>query len=196
MAKNNKANNGKLEDHMEGYIADAESLKRTFIKSLSTYLKISMSDLAPKKNGPEDKSAPQIAGQAVPAPVKKQKILIEESEVQVPLKSSSRDLSLLSSSSSSSSSSGSSSNLLKLKTTSSSSSTAAATATTAGAGVSTIAPSVIEKKAAKYCRETFRDLLSQVRMLFIPSPTLTLCYNILPCLVLIYFYYYRTIATN
>jgi hypothetical protein len=167
VAKNNKANNGKLEDHMEGYIADAESLKRTFIKSLSTYLKISMSDLAPKKNGPEDKLAPQIAVHAVPAPVKKQKILIEESEVQVPLKSNSRDLSSLSSSSSSS---GSSSNLLKLKTTSSSSSTAAATATTAGAGVSTIAPSVIEKKAAKYCRETFRDLLSQVRMLFTPSP--------------------------
>jgi hypothetical protein len=195
VAKNNKANNGKLEDHMEGYIADAESLKRTFIKSLSTYLKISMSDLAHKKNGSEDKFAPQIAGQAVPAPVKKQKILVEESEVQVPLKSNSRDFSLLSSSSSSS---GSSSNLLKLKTTSSSSSTAAATATTAtaGAGVSTIALSVIEKKAAKYCRETFRDLLSQVRTLIIPLPTLILCYDILPYLVIIYFYKYRTIAIN
>lgn len=176
MAKNNKANNGKLEEHMEGYIADAESLKRTFIKSLSTYLKISMSDLAPKKNGPEDKFAPQIAVQAVPAPAKKQKIVNEESEVQVPLKSISRDASLLSSSGSS----GSSSNLLKLKTSSSFSSTASATAITAGAsagaGVSNIAPGVIEKKAAKYCRETFRDLLSQVRMLFIPLSFLDLCY--------------------
>lgn len=196
MAKNNKANNGKLEEHMEGYIADAESLKRTFIKSLSTYLKISMSDLAPKKNGPEDKIATQIAVQAVPAPAKKQKILIEESEVQVPLKSNPRDASLLSSSSS-----GSSSNLLKFKTSSSSSSTAAVTATTAGAsagagaGVSNIVPSVIEKKAAKYCRETFRDLLSQVRMLSIQLPFLVFCLVILPY-VFIYSCYSLTISLD
>ena len=163
VAKNNKANYGKLEDYMEGYIADAESLKRTFIKSLSTFLKISMSDLAPKKNGPPDKSAPQMIVTTAPAPLKKQKIIFEESEVQVPAKSNSRDVTSVSSSNSSSS--GSSSNLLKLKTTSSSSSggTTAATTTASAVSASNIVPSVVEKKAAKYCRETFRDLLSQVR---------------------------------
>lgn len=164
VAKNNKANYGKLEDYMEGYIADAESLKRTFIKSLSTFLKISMSDLAPKKNGPPDKSAPQMIVTTAPAPLKKQKTVIEESEVQIPVKSNSRDVTFVSSSSNNSSS-GSSSNLLKLKTTSSSSagSTTAATTTASTVSASNIVPSVVEKKAAKYCRETFRDLLSQVR---------------------------------
>ena len=160
VAKNNKANYGKLEDYMEGYIADAESLKRTFIKSLSTFLKISMSDLAPKKNGPPDKSAPQMTITAAPAPLKKQKIAIEESEVQVPAKSNSRDISSINNSNNSSSNS--SSNLLKLKTISSSASATTAP-TTSAVSTSNIVPSVVEKKAAKYCRETFRDLLSQVR---------------------------------
>lgn len=143
---------------MEGYITDAENLKKTFIKSLSTYLKVSISDLAPRKGAADEKPVPQAV---VPAPtliLKKPRNVPDSSSdgpyrSHLPTDSVSVPAVTVQTSSASTSGSGSSS------AGSVKSSLPAQTIQTGSSAFSSVA---LDRKTAKYCRETFKDLLVQV----------------------------------
>lgn len=151
---------------MEGYIADAESLKKTFIRSLATYLKISMSDLAPRRNIPDEKPLASIPNLSVSRKIKN---VVEEKESVVKsngrevLSSVSGNIDKNNGSNSSNHNNGNKNSSNDSHSNNNSNRNNPPQGNSSGSGtLSGTNSAAIDRKIAKYCRETFRDLFVQV----------------------------------
>jgi hypothetical protein len=142
---------------MEGYITDAENLKKTFIKSLSTYLKVSISDLAPRKGTADEKPAPQAA-QPAPTLILKKPRSAPDGGSEAPSRAIPAPDSAPPSAVTAQTSIASTSASVK-------SSIPSQMIQTGSSAFSSVA---VDRKTAKYCRETFKELLVQVSL---PSPS-------------------------